>query len=108
PGEGTIKTDDMEARIDPREEWKQMYREVWRIERDFFYDPGHHGLNLEQSARKYEAYVDGVATRADLSYLFQEMLGELSVGHLYVAGGAQPDVKRTTVGLLGTDYKIEN
>src|SRR5262249_1933000 len=49
-----------------------------------------------------------IASRADLSYLFQEMLGELSVGHLYVQGGATPDVKRTTVGLLGADYKIEN
>jgi tricorn protease len=108
PGEGTIKVEDMEARIDPRAEWKQMYREVWRIERDFFYDPSHHGLNLEAAAQKYEPYMENIASRADLSYLFQEMLGELTVGHLYVAGGATPDVKRTTVGLLGADYKIEN
>jgi len=108
PGEGVLKTDTMEARIDPREEWKQMYREVWRIERDYFYDPGHHGLDLQAAAKKYEPYLEGVASRADLSYLFQEMLGELSVGHLYVTGGAAPEVKRTTCGLLGADYKIAN
>ncbi len=65
-------------------------------------------MNLESTARKYEPYLENIASRADLSYLFQEMLGELTVGHLYVAGGAAPDVKRTTVGLLGADYKIEN
>ncbi|HEY1340741.1 MAG TPA: PDZ domain-containing protein, partial [Bryobacteraceae bacterium] len=108
PGEGVLKVDAMEARIDPAEEWKQMYREVWRIERDYFYDPGTHGLNLQEAAKKYEPYLASIASRADLTYLFQEMLGELTVGHLYVAGGAIPDVKRTTVGLLGADYKVEN
>ena len=108
PGEGKIKTEDMEVRVDPRAEWKQMYRETWRIERDFFYDPNHHGLDLKATAGKYEPYVSSLAHRADLNYLFQEMLGELSVGHLYVRGGDVPDPKRVPGGLLGADYKIEN
>ena len=108
PGEGKIKTEEMEVFVDPRAEWNQMYRETWRIERDFFYDPGYHGLDLQATARKYEPYLDSLAHRADLNYLFTEMLGELSVGHLYVRGGDVPDPKLVPGGLLGADYKIEN
>src|SRR5579863_1654050 len=108
PGEGVLKLDGMEARIDPRAEWKQMYHEVWRIERDFFYDPNLHGIDWRSADRKYEPYLDTVASRGDLNYLFEEMLGELTVGHLFVRGGAFPEIKRVKGGLLGADYKIEN
>jgi tricorn protease len=107
-GDGKIKTDEMEVYVDPKAEWNQMYRETWRIERDFFYDPNHHGLDLQATAKKYQPYLDSLAHRADLNYLFQEMLGELSVGHLYVGGGDVPDPKRVPGGLLGADYRIEN
>ena len=53
-------------------EWKQMYHEVWRIERDFFYDPRYHGLDLAKVEQKYEPYLDGLAPRDDLNYLFEE------------------------------------
>jgi tricorn protease len=108
PGDGRIKTDEMEVYVDPKAEWDQMYRETWRIERDFFYDPNHHGLDLQATAKKYQPYLDSLAHRADLNYLFQEMLGELSVGHLYVGGGDVPDPKRVPGGLLGADYRVEN
>jgi tricorn protease len=94
--------------VDPRQEWRQMYREVWRIERDFLYDPGFHGLNLQTASRRYEPYLDGLASRADLNYLFEEMLGELTLGHVFVDGGDMPVVTRIAVGLLGADYRIEN
>jgi tricorn protease len=108
PGEGTLKLDAMEVRVDPREEWKQMYREVWRIERDFFYDPNLHGVNMLAASKKYEPYLESVASREDLNYVFSEMLGELSVGHLYVRGGAFAQAHKVPGGLLGADYKIEN
>ncbi len=108
PGEGALKTDAMEMRVDPKEEWRQIYHEIWRIERDFFYDPNAHGLNLKAAEEKYRPYAENVASRDDLNYLFSEMLGELSVGHLFVAGGAYPEVKHVAGGLLGADYKIEN
>jgi tricorn protease len=108
PGKGVIKTGDMEVHVDPRVEWRQMYREVWRLERDFFYDPGAHGLDLKAAERKYAVYLEGIASRQDLNYLFEEMLGELTCGHVFVAGGDQPEVKRVGVGLLGADYAIEN
>lgn len=108
PGEGALKLDDAEVYVDPRAEWSQMYHEVWRIERDFFYDPAYHGLDLKAAEKKYKPYLENVAHRADLNYLFREMLGELTVGHLFIAGGDLPDVKKIKVGLLGADYKIDN
>ncbi len=108
PGEGRIRTDEMEVAVDPRAEWNQMYRETWRIERDFFYDPNHHGLDLKATEKKYEPYLNALGHRADLNYLFQEMLGELTIGHLYVQGGDVPNPNRVPVGLLGADYTTEN
>ncbi len=108
PGEGRVNLEGLEMRVNPREEWSQIYNEVWRLQRDFFYDPGLHGLNLAETKRKYAAYLESVGSRGDLNYLFQEMLGEMSVGHLFVAGGAQPQPKTVAGGLLGADYKVEN
>jgi tricorn protease len=107
-GSGMLKTEDMEVYVDPRAEWKQMYHEVWRIERDFFYDPHYHGLNLQQAEKQFAPYLDSVASRSDLTYLFREMLSYMSVGHMFVFGGAQPDAPKIQVGLLGADYSVEN
>jgi tricorn protease len=103
-----LKLGGLEVYVDPRAEWGQMYREAFRIERDFFYDPNYHGLDLDATARKYSPYLDSLAHRADLNYLFQEMFGELTVGHLYVSGGDIPNPDRVVGGLLGCDYAIEN
>ncbi len=108
PGEGALKMDDMQVRVDPRAEWKQMYNEVWRIERDFFYDPDLHGVNLKEARAKYEPYLERLGSREELNNVFREMLGELSVGHLYVGGGDRPEIKHVRGGLLGADYRIEN
>jgi tricorn protease len=108
PGEGTLKLETLEVRIDPRAEWKQMYREVWRIERDFLYDPHAHGLDLKWAEKKYALYVEELGSRADLSYLFGEMLGNLTLSHVYLFGGGAPPSQRGSTGLLGADYKIEN
>jgi tricorn protease len=107
PGEGALNLSDLTVQVDPRAEWRQMYREVWRIERDFFYDPNHHGLDIGAAERKYEPYLENIASRDDLNYLFEEMLGELSTGHVFVRGGDRPDVKRVPGGLLGADYDTD-
>ncbi|PYS77685.1 MAG: protease, partial [Acidobacteria bacterium] len=107
PGEGALKLDDLTVQVDPRAEWRQMYREVWRIERDFFYDPNLHGLDLKAAEAKYEPYLYALASRDDLNYLFEEMLGELTVGHVFVGGGERPDVRRVRGGLLGADYDVD-
>jgi tricorn protease len=109
PGQGgPLKLDQMEVYVDPRAEWKHMYYQVWRDERDFLYDPGLHGLNLEAAKNKYEPYLESISSRDDLNYLFEEMLGDITIGHMFVGGGDIPEPKRVKTGLLGADYKIEN
>jgi tricorn protease len=85
-----------------------MYREVWRIQRDFFYDPNFHGLNIKATEEKYRPYLENLSSRNDLNYLFQEMLGNMTVGHHNSGGGDSPTPTRYTGGLLGADYTIEN
>lgn len=106
--ETALKTDNIEVKVDPRLEWKQMFHEAWRIERDFFYDPNLHGVDRQAIEEKYQRYVDSIASRSDLNYIFAETMGELTVGHLFVFGGDKLDVKRVPTGLLGADYKVEN
>lgn len=108
PGEGIVKTSDMEVYVDPRAEWKQMFDEIWRGERDFFYDPGTHGLDIAKAKKLYEPYLAVVQHRDDLNYLFREMLNQISVGHMFINGGDQPRPNAVPGGLLGADYKIEN
>jgi tricorn protease len=108
PGEGKLKTDALEMRLDPKAEWKQMFHEVWRIERDFLYDPGYHGYDLKAAEKRYAAYLDGLGSRSDLNYLFMDMLGELTLGHVYIGGGDAPEETPIKGGLLGADYTVEN
>lgn len=109
PGEGgPLKLDTMQVYEDPPAEWQHMYHQVWRDERDFFYDPSLHGVDAHAIQTKYEPYLENISSRRDLNYLFEEMLGEMTVGHMFVGGGDTPEIKKIKGGLLGADYKIEN
>jgi tricorn protease len=108
PAAGVLKLDDMEVQVDPRAEWRQMYRETWRIQRDFLYDPGYHGYDIAAAEKRYAAYLDGLAHRVDLNYLFNEMLGDMTLGHTYISGGDFDEPRKVKGGLLGADYKIDN
>ncbi len=106
--EKALVTENIQIKVNPRQEWRQMFNDAWRIQREFFYDPGLHGLDLEATIKKYAPYVNSVASRQDLNYLFADMMGEVTVGHLGVYGGDQPQADHISTGLLGADYKIEN
>lgn len=107
--EGALATDDMEVYVVPREQWAQMYRETWRIERDFFYDPHYHGLNIAEAERRFSVFLPGIASRDDFTFLTREMIGYLEVGHLWVAGPPEtPFPQRVNIGLLGADYTVEH
>ncbi|MEW6207177.1 MAG: PDZ domain-containing protein [Acidobacteriota bacterium] len=108
PGAGAIKVEEMEILVDPRAEWRQMYAEAWRIQRDFLYDPNFHGLDLKAAEARYRPFLDSVAHRADLNYLFVEMLGNIVLGHLFVGGGDVTRGKPVRGGLLGADFEIAN
>ncbi len=107
-GEGALRLNDVEVNVDPIAEWKQMYHEVWRIERSYFYDPGLHGVNSADGEKEYEKYLDKLGSRSDLNYIFHALLSEFTVGHLRGGGGTIPDVKTVPGGLLGADYEIAN
>lgn len=91
----------MEVRLDRQEEWKQIFHECWRQMRDFFYDPGMHGVDWPALRDRYAALVPHVRHRHDLTYIIGEMIAELNAGHAYVGGGDAPEAARIKTGLLG-------
>ena len=109
PAEGRIPVDSIEVRVDPRAEWKQIFDEAWRINRDYFYAPNMHGVDWKKQREKYATFLPHAATRADLNRVLQWMSSELSVGHHNVGGGDSLTEPRTVPGgLLGADFEIAN
>ena len=106
-GDGKIATDKLQAWINPRQEWEQIFNEAWRIERDFFYDPDMHGLDWLAIKKRYEALLPYVVDRQDLNYVIGEMIGELNASHTYVGGGDIEKPKKISVGLLGCDFELD-
>ncbi|MBN9502801.1 MAG: hypothetical protein BGO01_12510 [Armatimonadetes bacterium 55-13] len=107
PGQGVVGTDGMQAMIDPKAEWRQMFFEVWRNMRDFLYDPNTHGLDIQKVIARYQPYLENLSSRADYNYLMQDMLNEVTIGHTFSGGGDVPSSTRVPGGLLGADYSIE-
>lgn len=99
---------DLKMLLNRSEEWKQIFEEAWRYERDYFYDPGMHGRDWNAVYEKYAPLIPWVKHRADLNYILDQMNGELSVGHSFVGGGDFPEVERSSAGLLGADLVAEN
>jgi tricorn protease len=92
----------------PREQWAQMYRDAWRIEHAFFYNPTFDGLDMDAAQREFAHFLPGIASRDGLSFLFREMMSYLSVGHMFIFGGYVPKMTDIKVGLLGANYRIEH
>jgi tricorn protease len=107
-GDGQLDLSGMEIKIDPRAEWKQIFNEAWRIERDFYYDPTMRGLDWNAIKARYEKELPYVAHRTDLNYLIGEMIAELSTSHSYVGGGDVPETAHVNIGLLGADFESAN
>jgi tricorn protease len=106
-GDGKVETGALMATVDPRQEWMQMFNEAWRLERDFYYDPGMGGLDWKAVGERYRQLVPFVAHRSDLNYILGDLIGELSTSHTYVYGGDAPQIARTDVGLLGADFELD-
>jgi tricorn protease len=109
PSEGRLAINAIEVKIDPREEWTEIFTEAWRINRDFFYAPNMHGANWPAMRTKYAAFLPDLAHRSDLNRVIQWMCSELSVGH-HRGGGGDNRETATAVpgGLLGADFAVEN
>ena len=99
---------DLQMKLDRKAEWRQMFEEAWRYERDYFYDPNIHGRDWQEVYERYSPLVDYVKHRSDLTYILDQINGELSVGHSFVFGGDYPKTEKQKVGCLGADLVVEN
>jgi tricorn protease len=103
----TLKVN-LKMKLDRTKEWKQIFEEAWRYERDYFYDPEMHGRDWDIVHKRYAPLVPFVKHRTDLTYILDQVNGELSVGHSFVGGGDYPKTDRNSVGLLGANLNIED
>ena len=106
-GEGALNLANMQMDLDPPEEWKEIFNDVWRQERDYFYEPAMNGVNWERVREKYAVLLPYVADRYDLNYIISDMIGELGNSHTYVGGGDFPDLHPVNVGVLGVDFGVD-
>ncbi|MBW0160743.1 MAG: PD40 domain-containing protein [Sediminibacterium sp. Gen4] len=107
-GEGRLATDAMKVYVDPGKEAEQIYKEGWRLQRDFLYVDNVHGAPWDKIYEWYKPWVKHVKHRSDLNYIIDIISGEVAVGHSYVSGGDFPDVPTVPGGLLGADYQVDN
>jgi len=99
----------VEVRVEPLAEWREMYDEAWRINRDYFYDPHYHGADWKGMHDKYAVFLPDLAVRQDVTRVIQWMCSELTVGHHRGGGGdSLAEIQAVPGGLLGADYKVEN
>ena len=106
-GDGALSLNGMRAEIDPPQEWKNVFNEVWRQERDYFYEASMNGVDWQKEHDKYAQLLPYVSDRSSLTYIMGEMIGDLSNSHTYVGGGDYPESHPTNVGLLGVDYELD-
>jgi tricorn protease-like protein/C-terminal processing protease CtpA/Prc len=103
----TPPTSNMSLSLDPRAEWRQIFADAWRLQRDYFYEPTMHGVDWPSMRQHYGAMIEDCASREDVSWVIAEMISELNIGHAYVMG--QGDVEPTPtvgVGMLGCDFEL--
>ncbi len=98
----------MEMTVNPREEWEQIFNDVWRFERDFFYDPNMHGVDWNLMRERYGKLIDNCITRSDVNYVIGELIAEISSSHTYRGGGDLEHALHKDVGYLGIDWELSN
>lgn len=105
--ENPLRVNEMTMTVDPREEWKQIFTDAWRLERDYFYDPNMHGVDWNFVKIRYMKMLDGATTREEVDFIIGEMIGELSASHTYHGGGDVEHPKSASVGYLGVDWQAD-
>ncbi len=106
--EKPIALDDIEVPVEPRAEWRQLFMDTYRFERDFFYDPGMHGVNWDSMKERYMTLLDDAVTRWDVNWIIGEFLGELNASHTYHGGGDLESGPTRSTGMLGVDWELAN
>ncbi len=104
----TPPTSGLSMTIDPRAEWKQIFSDAWRLQRDYFYEPTMHGVDWPKMREHYGAMIDDCNSREDVAYVIGELISELNIGHAYVQGvGDGESQPFGNVGMLGCDFSLE-
>ena len=106
--EDMVPTKDMASFVNPRDEWHQIFNDVWRFERDFFYDENMHGVDWDAMKTKYGDLIDQAMSRYDVNFIIGELIGELNASHTYRGGGDGDNASRRSVGYLGVDWSKDN
>jgi len=106
--EETVPTGGMLVSVDPREEWRHIFNETWRRERDFFYDPTMHGVDWDAMRELYAPMIEECTSREDVGFILRELIAELNVGHTYYFGGDNETPPQLPTGLLGCDFALDN
>lgn len=101
-----LNLSDLKMNIDPVLEWKALFNEAWRMERDFYYEPGMHGIDWNAMKEKYVKLIDRATCRQDVQFIIGELIGELNTSHTYVYGGSgQRKADIVNIGMLGVDWE---
>lgn len=106
--EKPLRTDELSMKVNPHEEWQQIFNDSWRFVRDYFYDPNLHGVDWQAMKKRYQSMLDDAVTRNDVNYVLGEMIAELDASHTYRGGGDSESAESRGVGLLGVDWALEN
>ncbi len=101
-----MPTAQLEITLDPKAEWKQIFNDVWRFERDFFYDPNMHGVDWNEMKGRYGKLLDNAVTRWDVNYVIGELISELNASHTYRGGGDVEEIETRNFGYLGVDWEV--
>jgi tricorn protease len=105
--EKTLAVSEMELMVVPREEWRQIFNDAWRFERDFFYDKGMHGVDWTGLREQYGALLEYAMTRDDVNFIIGELIAELNASHTYRGGGDEESPAEKSVGYLGIDWALD-
>jgi tricorn protease len=103
-----LRTAELVTWVDPRAEWHQIFNDVWRFERDYFYDPGMHGVDWNAERARYAKLLDAAVTRSDVNFAIGELIAELNASHTYRGGGDEETGPHRGTGLLGVDWALES
>jgi tricorn protease len=103
-----MATADIEVPVDPRAEWRQIFTDAYRFERDYFYDPNMHGVDWASLRTRYGKLLDDAVTRWDVNFVLGEFIGELNASHTYRGGGDEEKAPQRNVGMLGVDWELSN
>ena len=104
-----LRLDGLVIKLDPRAEWRQVYTEAWRFQRDFYYEPEMNGLDWAATRERFSSWVDRATCAQDMRFIIGELIGELATSHTNVStGNRRRRAESVKVGLLGANWSVDS